>query len=224
MRIPIGRLLARDPFASLDQLMQAVNACCSEIPSLFAALVAADQPRVVGIAKRISQAEAAADAIKDQLRDQLPRSLFLPVDRRDVLGLIRQMDAVADSAEDVGVVLTLRTFVVPPGFATPLLTLVDAVMETVSRAGEVIAMLPDLVAAGFSGRAARTTLEAIAVLGQTEHAADKRQDQAAKFLFSIEDRISAVSLFMWAKVLEVLGGIANHAENIGDRVRLFLAR
>lgn len=224
MRIPIGRLLARDPFASLDQLMQAVNDCCADVPALFAALVAADQASVLTIAKRISQAEAAADTIKDQLRDQLPRSLFMPVDRRDVLGLIRQMDAVADSAEDVGVVLTLRHFVVPPGFEEPLLALVDAVMETVARATDVIAMLPDLVAAGFSGRTARATLEAINTLGQTEHTADKRQDQAAKFLFTLEDQISAVSLVMWAKVLEGLGAMANHAENIGDRVRLFLAR
>lgn len=223
MRIPIGRLLARDPFASLDQLMQAVKECCAELPPLFEALVDDDHEAVVAIAKRISQAEAAADSVKDRLRDQLPRSLFLPVDRRDILGLIRQMDAIADAAEDVGVVLTLRRFVVPPGMAEPLLALVEAVMDTVARAEDVVGMLDDLVAAGFSGRAAKAALEAIGTLGRTEHVADKRQDQAAKFLFSLEDEITAVALLMWNKVLEVLGTIANHAENVGDRIRLFLA-
>ena len=224
MRIPIGRLLSRDPFASLDEMMGAVNDCCAFLPPMFAALAAGDQAQVITLAKGASTAEAAADDVKDRLRDQLPRSLFLPVDRRDVLGLISQMDAVADSAEDVGVVLTLRTFTVPRGLAEPLLQLVEAVMATVSRASAVIALLPDLVAAGFSGRAAQQARDAISAVSQAEHAADKRQDQAAKLLFTLEDQISAVSLFMWTKVLQILGSIANHAENVGDRVRLFLAR
>lgn len=224
MRIPIGRLLSRDPFTSLDEMMGAVNDCCAFLPPLFAALAAGDQAQVITLAKGASAAEAAADDIKDRLRDQLPRSLFLPVDRRDVLGLISQMDAVADSAEDVGVVLTLRTFAVPPGLAEPLMQLVEAVMATVARATAVIALLPDLVSAGFGGRAAQQAREAISAVNQAEHEADKRQDQAAKLLFTLEEEISAVSLFMWTKVLQILGSIANHAENVGDRVRLFLAR
>lgn len=224
MRIPIGRLLARDPFASLDELMQAVNDCCAFLPPMFAALAAGDQSQVVTLAKGASIAEATADDIKDRLRDQLPRSLFLPVDRRDVLGLISQMDAVADSAEDVGVVFTLRPFDLPSALAAPLMALVEAVMQTVARASEVVELLPALVAGGFGGRAAERARAAITAVSQAEHIADKRQDQAAKCLFKLEDHMSAVSLFMWTKVLQILGAIANHAENIGDRIRLFLAR
>jgi predicted phosphate transport protein (TIGR00153 family) len=224
MRIPIGRLLARDPFTSLDELMQAVNDCCAFLPPMFAALAAGDQKQVVALAKGASAAEASADDVKDRLRDQLPRSLFLPVDRRDVLGLISQMDAVADSAEDVGVVLTLRQFTVPPELAAPLMALVEAVMHTVACASAVVDLLPDLVAGGFGGRSATRAREAIAAVSQAEHVADKRQDQAAKRLFTLEDQMSAVSLFMWTKVLQILGAIANHAENVGDRIRLFLAR
>lgn len=224
MRIPIGRLLARDPFTSLDELMQAVNDCCAFLPPMFAALAAGDQKQVVALAKGASAAEASADDVKDRLRDQLPRSLFLPVDRRDVLGLISQMDAVADAAEDVGVVLTLRQFTVPPELAESLMALVDAVMYTVACASAVVDLLPDLVGGGFGGRAAQRAREAIAAVNQAEHVADKRQDQAAKKLFTLEDQMSAVSLFMWTKVLQILGAIANHAENVGDRIRLFLAR
>ncbi len=62
------------------------------------------------------------------------------------------------------------------------------------------------------------------IKNRQEHEADKRQDQAAKLLFQQEELISPVAIFMWNKVLNKIGDMANHAENVGDRVRLFLAK
>ncbi len=224
MRIPIGRLFGRNPFPALGGLMQAVQTCADEVPPLIDALIADDQAQVRVIAKRISRLEAEADAAKTELRDKLPGSLFLPVDRRDLLQLVGQLDAIADCAEDVGVLLTLRPLTVPRPMAELLRRYLDAVMLTVRIAGQVVDEVQGLLSSGFGGTSADRTRTLIRDLGRQEHEADKLQDQSAKVLFSLEDELPPVAIFMWTKVLNKLGDMANHAENVGDRVRLFLAR
>lgn len=224
MRIPIGRLFGRNPFPALGELMQAVLACAAEVPSLIDALIAGDQARVAVAAKLISRLEGESDAAKTTLRDKLPGSLFLPVDRRDLLQLVSQIDAIADCAEDVGVLLTLRPLTVPEPMAGLLRRYLEAVMVTVHTAGEVVGEVQTLLSSGFGGASAERTRTLIRDLGQQEHEADKVQDQIAKVLFSLEGELSPVAIFMWTKVLNKLGDMANHAENVGDRVRLFLAR
>ncbi len=224
MRIPIGRLFGRNPFPALGGLMESVIACAEEVPPLVEALIAGDQATVIEQAKKISRLENAADAIKNDLRDSLPGSLFLPVDRRDLLQLIGQIDAVADCAEDVGVLLTLRHFEVPTPMAGLLSRFLEAVMVTVRAAGDVVSAVEALLSSGFAGSTAERTRTLIRTLGGLEHEADKLQDQIAKVLFQQEGTLSPVSIFMWTKVLNKIGDMANHAENVGDRVRLFLAR
>ena len=224
MRIPIGRLFGRNPFPALGGMMQAVQHCAEHVQPLIEALVADDQARVVEIAKELSRREAAADAVKNELRDGLPGSLFLPVDRRDLLQLIGTIDAVADCAEDVGVLLTLRPLSVPEPMQGLLVEFLAAVLVTVRTAGEVVASVEVLLSSGFSGSTAERTRTLIKTLGRQEHEADKLQDQIAKVLFRLEDELAPTAIFMWTKVLNKIGDMANHAENVGDRVRLFLAR
>jgi len=224
MRIPIGRLFGRNPFPALGDLMQAVLVCAAEVPSVIDALIAGDQDAVCAAAKQISRLEVDADAAKTRLRDKLPGSLFLPVDRRDLLQLVSQIDAIADCAEDVGVLLTLRPLTVPEPMAELLRAYLDVVMVTVRTAGEVVSGVQSLLSSGFGGTSAEHTRGLIRELGRLEHEADKLQDQIAKVLFSLEDELKPMAIFMWTKVLHKLGDMANHAENVGDRVRLFLAR
>lgn len=224
MRIPIGRLFGRNPFPALGGLMQAVLDCAEQVPPLIEALIAGDQREVETLAKHISRLEAKTDEVKNTIRDSLPGSLFLPVDRRDLLQLIGQVDAIADCAEDIGVLLTLRPLTVPEPMGDLLRRYLEAVMLTVRTSGEVVAGVEALLSSGFGGTTAERTRALIRELGRREHEADKLQDQSAKVLFSLEGELPPVAIFMWTKVLNKIGDMANHAENVGDRVRLFLAR
>jgi predicted phosphate transport protein (TIGR00153 family) len=134
------------------------------------------------------------------------------------------MDSIADSAEDVGVLSTFRTMEVPDEMKPLLGTYIDRVLETVDAAARLVAMLPLLLETAFRGKPvdeARTVIQEIA---EKEHEADKVQDQLTKILFKLEGTLSPVSIFMWMKVLNEIGDMANHAENVGDQFRLFIAR
>jgi predicted phosphate transport protein (TIGR00153 family) len=223
MRIPLANLLVRSPFPQVETLMDAVQECVDAVPQLIERLIAQDSAGLERIAREISVLEGHADSTKNELRTKMPARLFLPVDRRDLLRLIREIDAVANSAEDVGVLLTLRSYEVPEELEPLLREFVERVMLVVRNAAELVGMMDDLLGSSFSGKAAELAMAKADEIGRLEHEADKIQDRCAKALFRAEDEMSAVSIFMWTKVLSKIGSIANHAENIGDQFRLFVA-
>ena len=223
MRIPLANLLVRSPLPQVGELMDAVDECVAAVPGLIELLIAEDSAGLERVAKEISVLEGKADDAKNALRTRMPVRLFLPVDRRDFLRLIRQIDAVANCAEDVGVLLTLRRYEVPEDLAPLLRELVAAVMTTVAGASELVGMMDELMGAGFAGKSAEIAMAKAQEIGRLEHQADKIQDRCANALFRAEDSMSPVSIFMWTKVLNKIGSIANHAENVGDQFRLFVA-
>lgn len=203
--------------------MDRVEECVGCVPQIIELLIAGDAPGVERMAREVSMLEGQADAAKNAFRAKMPVRLFLPVDRRDVLRLISEIDSIADCAEDVGVLLTLRPYQVPEALKAPLREFIERVMETVAAATQLVAMMDDLMSAGFAGRTAEAAIAKADEIGQLEHKADKVQDRCAKTLFRSEGELSPVAIFMWTKLLNKIGDIANHAENVGDQFRLFVA-
>jgi uncharacterized protein len=225
MRLPpVVRLLVKSPLSRVNELMEAVSACARKVPELVNHLNAGNSGAVIEVAKETSILEGRADDLKNELRHHLPTSLFLPVDRRDVLRLLSEIDAIADAAEDVGVLLTLRPLDVPESLAPLLDRFVAGSLEAVDAASSLVGLTGDLLESGFGGQPAEEVRRAIDHLHRKEHVADKLQDQCAKLVFKLEDDLGPVPLFMWMKVLDRIGDLANHAENVGDTYRLFIAR
>ncbi|MGB5697725.1 MAG: TIGR00153 family protein [Polyangiales bacterium] len=223
MRIPLANLLARNPLPKVGELMTQVVQTSDRVRELIELLGKGDQAGVERVAKDISVMEGKADDAKNAARSKMPVRLFMPVDRRDVLKLISQIDAIADCAEDVGVLLTIRPLTIPETMRPILNLFVERVLETIREAAKLIDLIDDLVESGFSGPPAERVLEQAAILGRAEHEADKIQDRCAKILFKEEGSMPPAALFMWTKVLNKIGDMANHAENVGDQFRLFVA-
>ncbi len=223
----IGRsilgLFADSPFASMIELADKVKACSDEVPVLFDAFFADDYDSVIEIAERISHLEHEADVVKTRVRDGLPKSLFLQVDRRDLLDVLSSLDAVADCAEDVGILFTLRKMEPHEELIGPLKSLVRRVTATVDKAVEIVHAMDVVSKSGFSGKEADKIIHMIDELGRLEHEADIVQDDLARRLFAMEDDIKPGSLFIWNKIFNKIGDIANHAEKMGNRLRLFFA-
>ena len=224
MRIPLANLLVKSPLPRIGELMDASRACADKLPLLVEALVAGDQAGLDRLAKETSILEGRADEVKNLARTEMPPRLLLPVDRRDLLRLVSEVDAIADCAEDVGVLLSLRPLPVPAGLREPVRAFARGSLDTVAAAANLVGGLSDLAKAGFSGKVAAATLDRVREVSDREHEADKLQDQCAKALFRFEDEVGPVALFMWMKVLQQIGNMANHAENVGDQFRLFVAR
>jgi hypothetical protein len=223
MRIPLANLLVRSPLPRVSVLMAEVQRCVACVPPLVDLLIAGDSAGLERMSRQVSTLEGKADEAKNELRAKMPVRLLLPVDRRDFLRLMSEIDAIADCAEDIGVLLTLRPYEVPEALVPLLRKFVERVMTTVEAASALVGMMDELMGAGFAGKAAEAALAKADEIGRLEHEADKLQDGCAKALFRAEGEIPPVGIFMWTKLLNKIGDIANHAENVGDQFRLFVA-
>ncbi len=216
-------LFSESPFPYLREMAHRVKECSDEVPQLFDALFAGDYDRVLAISENISDLEHEVDVLKTQIRDGMPKTRFMPVDRRDLLEVLANLDAVADAAEDVGKLFTLRRMEAHEALEPSLKKLVRRVDRTVEQGVEVVETLEVVAEVGFSGKEGKRLMEEIAELNRLEHKADIVQDQVARELFEIEDDIKAGSLFVWNKIIRELGNMANSAERMGNRMRLFLS-
>ena len=114
---PIASLLGRSPFKPLQQHMEIVNQCVAEVPTLFQALIDGDKAGVEKAKDAIFAKEHQADVMKNDLRAHLPKSLFMPVDRRDLLDVLGMQDSIADTAQDIAGLLVEREMTVPQNMA-----------------------------------------------------------------------------------------------------------
>lgn len=216
-------IFAKSPFPYLREMAAGVQVCADQIPLLFDAFFEGDYDQVLAIAENISHLEHEVDIIKTRIRDSMPKTLFMPVDRRDLLDVLATLDAVADCAEDVGILFTLRKMEPHPELIEPLKKLVRRVDATVRKAVEIVDALEVLADVSFSGPEAERVLKLIDELNRLEHEADLVQDDLARKLFKIEDSIKPGSLMIWNKIFNKLGDMANAAEKMGNRLRLFLS-
>ncbi|MEW8505754.1 MAG: TIGR00153 family protein [Candidatus Thiodiazotropha sp.] len=221
---PIASLLGSSPFKPMQAHMRIVNECVAEVPGLFEALVAGDQDKVAEYKGRIFEKEQEADDLEHQLRAHLPKSLFMPVDRRDLLELLTVQDAVADTAQDIAGLMVERDMSVPEGMAEPLLAFVQRCVDSCNHAASIIESLDELLEMGFRGREASKVDELVAELNKVEDETDEMGMSLARTLFSMEDDMKPVSVMFWYQMLQWIGDLADNAEEIGNRMRLLIAR
>src|SRR3984957_18722234 len=104
----IARLFGKSPFAPLQSHMKKVSICIERLSDIFNALSKTDMDKIEKLATDLSRMEHEADLTKNDIRNHLPKSLFLPIDRAHFLEILAVQDSLADKAEDVGILLTLR--------------------------------------------------------------------------------------------------------------------
>ncbi|HHH37970.1 MAG TPA: TIGR00153 family protein [Sedimenticola sp.] len=221
---PIASLLGSSPFKPLQAHMRIVRECVAEVPGLFDALIAGDQEKVAEHKKQIFAKEQEADDLENNLREHLPKSLFMPVDRRDLLDLLDTQDSIADTAQDIAGMMMERDMAVPDGMADPLKALVQRCVDTCNHAATIIEELDELIETGFRGREASKVDEMVQELGRIEDETDEMGMALARTLFSKEDEMSAVSVIFWYQMIQWIGDLADFAEKVGDRMRLMIAR
>lgn len=219
----LWNLITKNPFASLKAHMEKTQLCVLKTKDIFQALFNGEKEKVKQLAKEISVLEHECDIIKQDLRMRVAQSIFLPIERRDLLQVLSNMDSIADGAEDVGVLLTMRWMEMPEQLRPHFEAFLDRTIEVVNESAKVIFALDRLLEAGFSGPDADEVIRRIDHVDRLEHEADKAQDQFGKRLFEMEDQFSPAAIIMWIKIIEHVGKIANCAERMMSHIRLMLA-
>jgi predicted phosphate transport protein (TIGR00153 family) len=219
----LWNILCKNPFAFLKEHMEKTQTCVQKTKCIFEALFQGDKGKVTHLAKEISMLEDDCDQIKQDLRSQVAKSIFLPIERRDLLQVLSNMDSIADSAEDVGVLLTMRWMELPIELREPFNLFLCRTIAVVEESAKVIFAFDRLLEVGFSGPDAEEVLERIDHIDRLKRLADKAQDQLGKKLFEREDDFSAASIVMWIKIIDKVATISDAAKRMMSHVRLMLA-
>lgn len=220
--LTILRLFGRSPFAPLQSHIESVAHCVHRLPTLFNALEKSDTAAVEKIADEIGELEHAADIIKNDIRNHLPKSLFLPIDRTNLLNILSIQDNIADRAEDIGVILTLKPIPLLPIFKDDFFLFLQKNIETFDKAFLIIKELNDLVESSFGGIEAEKVRKMVDEVAFKEHEADLLQRQLLKSFFKAEDQITYVTFHQWERIFECIGAISNLSESLANRVRMTL--
>ncbi|MES9960569.1 MAG: TIGR00153 family protein [Sedimenticola sp.] len=221
---PIASLLGSSPFKPLQAHMRIVNECVQEVPALFDALVKGDNGALSTQKDKIFAKEGEADTLKNDLRAHLPKSLFMPVDRRDLLELLELQDSIANTAQDIAGLMLERDMSVPSGMEDDVVAFVQRCVDTCNQAANVMEELDELIETGFRGPEASRVEEMVDALNKVEDETDQMGIDLSRTLFAMEDDLKPVTVMFWYQMLQWIGDLADFAEKVGDRMRLLIAR
>ena len=221
---PLMKMFRRSPLKYMQEHMRVVMECVHEVPPLFDALIEGDKDRFSSVKDKIFEREAAADKIKNELRAGLPKSLFLPVDRRDLLEILQMQDAIADTAQDIAGLLMERPMDVPETLKEPLVKLVRRCVDVCEKSSQIIEELDELLEMGFRGREVTQVEAMVDELNKVEDETDELGVDLTRRLFAQEDDMNPVSVIMWYRLIQWVGDLADYAEKVGDRLRLLTAQ
>ena len=220
MRRSLSELFGRSPFEPLQEHGERVMDTVQYLRPLFEAMDEGDEEKFNELCEKINHAEHEADIVKNKFRSETPKWLFLPVNRRDLLELLSTQDSVADKVQDVAVLLGMRRLKIHKEMKESLFEYVDRVLDTCAKSSEIISRLDEILESSFGGPEAERVLAMIVELGEIEHESDEAGKRVAKKVFELEKKLDPVTVIMWSRVLTRVGDVANHAENIGNHLRL----
>jgi predicted phosphate transport protein (TIGR00153 family) len=218
----ISNLFGQSPIRPMQQHMRAAVECARQILPLFEEMVAGDTAAVAERRREIDRLEHEADRIKNEIRSNLPKRMFLAVERRDMLEILDYQDSIADVAQDIAEVADLRSMVVPKELASAFLELVRRVVSACEQAERVINELDELVETGFRGREVARVDEMIEELSRMETHTDELEERVQRLLFGMEDELGISAIF-WYRLVDDVGEMADYAERVGNRLRLLTA-
>ena len=221
---PLLNLFGPSPFKPLQEHVRVVVQCAAEVPGLFEALCDDDSDKVKAIRDKIFALENEADEIKNELRSHLPRSIFMPVDRRDLLEILDLQDSIADTAQDIAGMLMVRPPKVLDSIGEPLLDFAKRCVDACDQLAAIMEKLDELVETGFRGPESEVVVVMIGELNRIETDTDQKGMEMLREIFAHEDEIDPVSLMVWRRLIHWIGDLANYSEKAGNRLRLLVAR
>ena len=221
---PLGSLFGRSPIKPIQEHMQVAHEAASMLPAFFQASADGDWGEAERLLQEINDAERRADKLKRSVRRHLPKSLFLPVPRSDLLELITIQDHVANVSEDIAGLIMGRKMQFPKSLRTPLMDLVETCCATTAQSVTAISELDELLEVGFSGRQVKLVEGMLKELDKLEGRADKKTTALRARLFKLEDDLKPVDVIFYYKIIELLAGVADAAERVGHRLQILMAK
>jgi uncharacterized protein len=220
---PILSMFGRSPIRPLQTHIDTAHQCAEQLIPFIKAVFDQDWSLAEQIQLSIVKLEQSADSLKKDLRLHLPKGLFLPVPRSDILELLTTQDQIANRAKDIaGTILGRRMRF--DTLADDYLSFLQKSIDAAQQARKAIHELDELLETGFRGSEVKLVEDMITQLDTIEHDSDDMQIGIRYQLYQLEANLPPVDVMFTYKVIEMTGDLADCAQRVGARLELLLAR
>lgn len=218
----ILNLFGRSPFAPLQSHMEKVAVCVHLLEIIFDAVEKKDYALVETAAEKIADYEHQADLTRNDILNHLPKSLYLPIDRSHLVGILNTQDDIADNAKDVAVLITLKPIELQPYFKEEFQEFLLKNISTFNSVYLITKEMHELLESSFGGVEVGKVRSMVEEVSFKEHEVDLVQRKLLKKLFQAEDQMSYTTFYLWQKICSATGAISNLSEILAFRIRLTL--
>jgi len=219
----LANIFGASPVMPLEKHIEIAHRCAKKLGPFFAAVIGGDWETAVAVRKEIEALEQEADELKKEIRLNLPKSLFMPVPREDLLELLLVQDKIANRTRDVSGIVLGRRMQIPESIADKFIDFVDRNIDAAKQARKSVRELDELFTAGFKGAEVDLVQGLIEELDRIETDTDAKQAELRAALYEIEDTLKPVDAVFMYQVIELTGQIADMAERVGRRLELLLS-
>ena len=217
-------IFGSSPVRPLQHHMKRVIKCVNKLPGLVEGMLSGNDELRNAKYDRIVELEQEADAEKKRLRLHLPTSLFMPVDRRDVLEVLTMQDNVAGCARDIAGLVVMRELEVPAVLADDFRALLLRSVDACHQAHRTINEMDELLETGFGETEIERVNGLLDELDAIESDTDRMQFNLSRRLMAIETEMPPVEVMFLFALIEKTGALADTAQRVGSRFQLMLAR
>lgn len=217
-------VFAKSPLKPIEEHINKVQDAVELLLPFFDAVFEENWVKAAEIRASISQYEKDADVLKRQIRMHLPRGIFLPVGRSDLLELITQQDKIANRAKDISGRFLGRELCIPKSIQPAFKAFVQRNVDASEQARLAINEFDELLETGFRGREVELVERIITELDKIEDDTDTMQIEIRIAYKKLEDELNPIDVMVTYRMLEWIGDLADVAERVGSRLELMLAR
>lgn len=222
MRLPFMSMFMTSPFEGVQEHAEKVKECAWAFQQAIECHISKRCQRFEELREEVIRLESDADAIKRRIRGHLPIGTLMPVSKFQLFRYLREQDGVLDSVEDVLDWISYRSETgIPDQVEKDFLLLVDAVIDPIEELSKMVREARQYFRTYNEKQRVRVK-EIIRNLRRQEHEADKIEHTLKTAIFHMDT--DAVTIFHMIRLTEIVGTIADHAENAGDMMRAMLAK
>lgn len=212
------------PIKPIEQHMRKTFLCAKQLYPFFEAVLQHDWDTATQIQHKIASIETEADFIKRDLRLHLPTGLFLPVSRTDLLELLSAQDKIANKAEDIAGLIIGRKMLIPQPIARLFMPFLSRCLDAAKQACTAINELDELLESSFRGSEVKIVEDMIMKLDEIEQDSDEQLAEIRHRIFDMEKEMSAIDVIFLYKLVQWIGDLADHAQTVGGRLQILIAR
>lgn len=171
---------------------------------------------------QVDRLEDKADELKIMIRESYSKLKFVYFDRVDILTILHEEDAVIDAIDDFLKSLTLNRLEKPLNkeIRDLIFELAENSFDSVQMMTMAIGDLLTLVESSFSRSVASEEDKLASKVETNESRTDRLSLEVGKKIFSMKNTIHPVDLYFLEKLVRLLTRIADHAENVAERIRM----